>query len=330
MGSVSIAVGCAVGIPIGTGMLVAFFFWVRLQRRYRKEEQQDKELEDVIRNDNGFISFDNLETLQESQAWKNKSHIGNDDPEVFEERKLPDQHVGSGSSDGSGSHDEKISHITGQQDKGKTVQQQPQRGNSKHYVPAYRRKINAVRQSTMDGSSTNNSSTASLDSSQKVAKRQISIYDQMIPVAVSDERGLFTEQDAKDRQLSNDNLIKNLNSQNLGSYYPRRASSSSLTQLNTTNHSGSSFHTRASSVNSLVKPSGSAENVFDTPKSEKTSNAIADYDKIEKPDDVYLLKNNYDILNTSEIAEEDQYENEFTNYSENKREFINTLRPKKQ
>lgn len=45
-------------------------------------------------------------------------------------------------------------------------------------------------------------------------------------------------------------------------------------------------------------------------------------------DDEYDLKNNYDLANEGEIQEEDQYENEFTNYSENKRAFIEGLRPK--
>lgn len=44
--------------------------------------------------------------------------------------------------------------------------------------------------------------------------------------------------------------------------------------------------------------------------------------------DLYKLQNNYDMSNIGEIAEEDQYENEFTNYSQSKREFIESLRPK--
>ncbi|CCH43005.1 hypothetical protein BN7_2552 [Wickerhamomyces ciferrii] len=45
-------------------------------------------------------------------------------------------------------------------------------------------------------------------------------------------------------------------------------------------------------------------------------------------DDDYDLKNNYTVDNEDEIQEEDQYENEFTNYSENKRAYIDSLRPK--
>ncbi|ONH70195.1 Altered inheritance of mitochondria protein 20 [Cyberlindnera fabianii] len=47
-------------------------------------------------------------------------------------------------------------------------------------------------------------------------------------------------------------------------------------------------------------------------------------------DDEYDLKNNYKFDNEHEIQEEDQYENEFTNYSENKRAFIEGLRPKRE
>lgn len=42
----------------------------------------------------------------------------------------------------------------------------------------------------------------------------------------------------------------------------------------------------------------------------------------------YDLKNNYDVSDDFQITEEDQYVNEFTNYEENKRAYIEELRPK--
>jgi hypothetical protein len=51
-------------------------------------------------------------------------------------------------------------------------------------------------------------------------------------------------------------------------------------------------------------------------------------DSTNGEDHDYNLKNNYDASNEYEIQEEDQYENEFTNYSESKRTFIESLRPK--
>lgn len=336
MGTVSIAVGCAVGIPIGLGVLIALFCWARLQRRYKREEEEDKELENVIHDDNASITFHNTRTLQPSSGWEEKNEASNDmsheDSEIFDEQKQPDHHIiGSGSFEGSLSHEEKLAGAS-HGEKGKKGKGDPARKKSKYFVPAYRRKINSmqVNLSPTDGTSTVNSSSTSLTSSKKAPKRQVSLYDQMVPVVPTEKQGLFDQADEKERHSSNENLIKNLNSQDYGSYYPRRASSSSLNQLHSTNHSTSSFHTRASSMNSGVKVAVPSENVFATPKSEQALNApIKNDEKVEKHDDVYLLKNNYDITNTNEIAEEDQYENEFTNYSENKREFINTLRPKK-
>lgn len=55
-------------------------------------------------------------------------------------------------------------------------------------------------------------------------------------------------------------------------------------------------------------------------------NRVSDSESNGKPS-VYKLQNNYDVENNNEITEEDQYENEFTNYTENRREFINSLRP---
>lgn len=346
MAPISTAVGCAVGIPIGLGIVVALFFWARLQRRFKKEEEQDKELENVLQ-DNASITFGNLESLKQPGSWGNKKHssseVTNEDTEAFDahDQKASEHHIlGSGSSDGSMSHEEKLSANAAGNDKGRNSKEQPQRQNSKLYVPAYRRKINSLQSKLPQnaGNSTTNSSSTSLTSQQQAPKRQLSVYDQMIPVVEPDPQGIFDDADDKDNQSSNDNLIKNLNNQDFGSY-PRRPSSSSLSQLHSTNHSASSFHTRASSINSSVRPGPPAENIFATPKSDKVlANKSRNEDKVEKqdkqdkqvkPDDVYLLKNNYDITNSSEIAEEDQYENEFTNYSENKREFIDSLRPKK-
>lgn len=143
------------------------------------------------------------------------------------------------------------------------------------------------------------------------------------------------------RQSSNENLIRNLQNQDFGSY-PRRASSSNLNG----NISNTSFHTRDSSITSVNK-ADALEDVFATPKSgapsqlpstfdrnneDSDDRRSGDDDKVATMDkdngDLYKLQNNYDMSNIGEIAEEDQYENEFTNYSQSKREFIESLRPK--
>ena len=193
-----------------------------------------------------------------------------------------------------------------------------------------------------------------------ITKRQISVYDQMVPVIADDGPNFFTDPSSDTntsndqnkpsmtdfkhniRQSSNENLIRNLQNQDFGSYYPRRASSSFLNG----NISNTSFHTRNSSITSVNKPDA-LEDVFATPKSAALSHLPSTSDKnSEESDDcnsvkgavsakadketkdLYKLQNNYDVGNIGEIAEEDQYENEFTNYSQSKREFIESFRPK--
>lgn len=48
MSTVSVAVGTAVGIPIAIGVTIALAFWCILQRRYRKEEARDADLEKLV------------------------------------------------------------------------------------------------------------------------------------------------------------------------------------------------------------------------------------------------------------------------------------------
>lgn len=308
------AVGCAVGIPVGVGILIVVTLWFRLQKRLEKEDERDRELNRAVHEDDGSIDFDRLETMREM----------NPDCQAKEE----------GATSDSGNPPEKVQWRTP--------------SNQSYYVPAYRRKINTFRKSaapsgslavsgsgvptaslpayTSDG---HNSSTTSLTSSRPMTKRQASVYDQMIPVLDANETGssaitpntegpynngagsssIFTE--AK----SNDNLIRNLNNQDFGSF-PKRPSGHAMTRLN--GSSMLSLHTRGSSVISLPQ-----ENVFATPVKGATTAPSAN---LQQPN--YQLQNNYDLANSREIAEEDQYENEFTNYSENKREFIDSIRPK--
>lgn len=320
--SVSIAVGCAVGIPCGLAVVIALIFWYRTQRRFEKEVADDIE----SMNDDGAISFNNLETLKQS-----RKQVAEDKEEL--------EHViaGSGSSDDAVSHDEKLG--------GPVANEHgPQRSRSK-YTPAYRKKINSsigtlhILKLPEDSKSTNNSSFTSLDTQQRQGN-QPNMYDQIIPVLPHENAsnsGLFPNSknasepsDAICKASSSEELIKNLQNQDYGSY-PRRKSSSTLNNLASTNQSSSSFHTRASSSHSI--PKQSTENVFDTPISQKALRVDAEeeYDSnlALKKSEPYKLKNNYDMGNNEEIEEEDQYENEFTNYSENKREFIASLRPKK-
>ncbi|CCD25327.1 Skg1p NDAI_0E05100 [Naumovozyma dairenensis CBS 421] len=368
MSRVSVAVGCAVGIPIAVGVFIASFFWWRLQRRFRKEEEMDQELERAVYDETGFISFDNLASLQQNDPKSNTNTVTND--------ISTDQNEGSDNSD--------------------TAQPRNTR-KSKYFVPAYRRKINsmsipnpsvAAQQHTSTSphntnkfTSIQDSSTASFDSSFPTNQRKISVYDQMIPImsGINDSKGklnsgttmgtgstIIAPDDSHSFQFhestSSDDFIRNLHNQDFGSYYPKRASTSNISKLNglnspivhNLNQSNNSFHTRdnssltttqSKSNLNLTLPEKPIENVFDTPKSqrqreERQINQHIDIDdsvtsSLRKDDNSssgnnnYSLKNNYDFANDNNvIEEEDQYENEFTNYAENKRAFIDSLKPK--
>lgn len=302
--------------------------------KYKKEDKRDKELEEIIRDESGFISFDNLETLQASQE-KKEFYTNNE--------SATSVNHGSSSSEALHLPEDGASPID-RDHQGGTKSHERQSTQSRFYVPAYRRNLNAYRVRQMPvGAVADNGSNVSLDSTQNIRKRpqqqqRDNVYDQMIPVFDDSEPKLFADQDSSEtptlfqsqqqNQQNNDKFIKNLRKQDLGSYYPKRTtSSSSLSQLNT-NASASSLHTRSSSFNSALKHAPSEENVFDTPKS-ATAGSLGESSsgKPERPEDIYYMKNNN--MKNTEIKEEDQYENEFTNYSESKREFINSLRPKR-
>lgn len=305
MGSnVGTAVGCAVGIPIGVGLVVAFIFWYRMQQRFKKESKHDMESmnEQICFTDNGILRLE---------------HEGKRDSMV--------EVLGTESGSGLGSSDDTVS-IERKEERLRT-----DCGRKSVYVPAYRRKL----QNSLTSNSKQLDESASKSRSDSIVtadvpKRQnsqVTILDQMIPVLPDsktygnsllseDQESIFNK-----RNASNDTLLKSINNFDLGAY-PKRASS---TQLSSNNAPSKASLTSLQTSSSHQSPENPLENVFETPKSAKDLGAT----EKGNPNELYHLKNNYDITNADQIAEEDQYENEFTNYSENKREFIDKLRPKK-
>lgn len=309
MGSVSTSVGCAVGIPIGVGIIIAFAFWYRLQRRFKKELEDDKDLEHEIYDDTAYISFNNLDSLK-----KEPQQTTNDIPVTTNDK---DNH------------------------------------KTNVYIPAYRRQINSLHyhniQTPDNGSSNTNidtentinvpppvmskssirSSLQNVNDSKQV--RQISVYDQMVPLvnpaSIFDSKQNLNDHISfqSDSTYKNDSFnIRNLQYQDLGSYYPAVTSSA--------NNSVQNFKINPSS------PSlNNSTNIFTTPNSKKnnltTVHPIQDNSKNDSSsqsdiESGYILKNNYDVNDKEDkIVEEDQYENEFTNYKENRRQFLDSLRP---
>lgn len=339
MGSVSTSVGCAVGIPIGVGIIIAFAFWYRLQRRFKKELEDDKDLEHEIYDDTAYISFNHLDSLKKDTQQSNNNNNNNLDITLDDD-------------------DDNNNSIIHDNNNNNTTKNRPK---NKMYIPAYRRKVNSLRHQSIRMINNKNSSNnpystniksentinspppilsrSSLKSSflqnihdpQQQQVRQISTYDQMVPLvnpsSIFDSKNNMNDHISfqSDSTYKNDSFnIRSLQYQDLGSYYPAVP--------NSTNNSiqNYKFNLSTSSLNNST-------NIFSTPNSKKnhvnTIHANEDNSRImdSTQNDVeldYILKNNYDINDSeSKIVEEDQYENEFTNYKENRRQFLNSLRP---
>lgn len=322
----AIAVGCAVGIPIGIGIIIAAFFWIRLQRRFKKEDETDIDLNRAVYDDDGSICFDNLSSMQDPNMAKNINSIHTD----------------------LNGTDNNSSDVLGRQ-----VNEAKGDRKNKCFIPAYKRRnlemrFKCDRTPALNLESTFESSKISLGSSPMHSREKLSVFDQMVPVLTDDKVRLFQGDNESGfmepsnnnsfRQSSQAHLINSLNNNNnFGSYYPRSLSFSNVAPPIQFTGSNTSVHTRASSMNSILKPNYS-ENIFSTSIREhasfsasKTDHSIHYFkeDNHTSDDEKYNLKNNYDNNFASKIAEEDQYENDYTNYSQSKREFIDSLRPKK-
>lgn len=438
MGHTQTAVGCAVGIPIGVGIVIAAIFWLRLQRRFKKEMEDDKELEHAIYDESGFINFDNFDSLKQEHPGTNVTDL-----------EL---------------------HPTTSNTNDPTPPQRKGHGNA--YVPAYRKKINSMQvratrmssfnnpsdsnNSLFNGRNPNNSSVTSMSESLQLQQQKhhqmmqqqqqsykqstmSSMYNQMVPmVETLNNESYFTKpaaiggsssstpgtplpagSDANTTHHSTSFLMGNDSSQisgdkegvqlstlyhnsdlDLGSYYPRRPTNPTVTDASsdfhsTANSSGpfatpktgnrvfsgrSGATTYDSPANAISNSSGGRQlqnqthNIFATPSTERsgfdfpssseqnsieqprrtahhlhnrsrsqnnvevshvvsTATGTDPYDQNSSDSDshrdssVYKLQNNYDVKNNNEITEEDQYENEYTNYTENRRQFIDSLRP---
>lgn len=405
MGTVATAVGCAVGIPIGVGIIIAGAFWYRLQRRFKEELEEDKVLEAEIYDESGYINFNNLQTM--------KQDINN--------TNTTDAKISDDFSKSNGSTD--------------NILHKSHRKKSNVYVPAYRRNFtktindNTVNNNTqIDTDHDNNNdlnlpkkplpslsrdsmnSNSNLNLPKQNSVRQLSVYDQMVPFFDNNNNNMnssnsninspnnnknnnsnsntatsnnltgsnFTSNktnnnpDSNDQSstvtnnnnnsINNDALIRNLNQNDLGSYYPGAPTStlsinntnklptsvpSTTNSLMTTESSinnsptklhNSSFNTGHSRSNSQSNNSNNV-NIFATPPRSKTNNNKFESENENNLDSEFTdtdddldnshmgnRKNNLQSQNDV-IMEEDQYENEFTNYSENKRQFIDSLRP---
>lgn len=82
MNDVSVAVGTAVGIPIGAGLVIGIIFRCMLQRRHRKEEAQDADLENLVMEDIAVSVYESFKV--EISSSSDASTINGNEAEYLE------------------------------------------------------------------------------------------------------------------------------------------------------------------------------------------------------------------------------------------------------
>lgn len=341
MGTVATAVGCAVGIPIGVGLLVAFAFWLRLQRRFKRELEDDKDLEREIYDESAFISFNNLDSLRQDQDKFTSKDELNPDDHADSQRPKSNVYIPA--------YRRKINHLQQQH-----VQETTDNSNNNINDMIREGDINdqIMHPPRIISRSSFTSSSPNINDSQQI--RQLSVYDQMVPFVNSQSASNDFKHNIIDHTsmgseftttLQNNNttdtpstmttpqkkdsmMIRHIQNQDLGSFYPSMPISTNASFQN-----GRGTTTSISSLNN-------SSNIFNTPNSKNEKNPYLNHNNnipnnegedTTAPTDIesdYILKNNYDVNdNGVRITEEDQYENEFTNYKENRRQFLDSLRP---
>ncbi|CCC70900.1 hypothetical protein NCAS_0G00130 [Naumovozyma castellii] len=214
MSSLSVAVGCAVGIPIAVAFLIALVFWGRLQRRFTNEYERDRDLENAINNDDILINFDVYQSLQDLSSTLS-------DPTILKKETRNTENEVTGSSD-----DEVI-----ENSKPIALVQNPSNDKRKYFIPAYRRNINSLQ------ASNEHTPQVSCQSSLNVPVNDslLNVYDQMIPFVDNIPSGADAQKQkgvSKSTNRDKNSLLKNINSQDFGSFYPGRESSSNLYKCN--------------------------------------------------------------------------------------------------
>ena len=214
MGDVSTAVGCAVGIPIGVAVLVLFLFWVRLQRRFQKERADDEELERQIYDETGSIDFTNgIANIHAMEGHREDTNNASDKTEPYvntdDSFNMIDSSTNTSDVEKSNNNNNNSNNNNAKSNSSTTRATVSRNNSGNVYVPAYRKRINALQMHGFHSSSavsslhnaTNNNSEASLPGVSGVSQQgsisssqlpqaamirpppvALSVYDKMVPI----------------------------------------------------------------------------------------------------------------------------------------------------
>ncbi|AMD23022.1 HHR253Cp [Eremothecium sinecaudum] len=309
-----VAVVCAIGLPTVISALILGILWRRAQLRLRKEDEDG--IGGFIQRDSEILCTGDYKYLKNEIELKERMDYNG----KLKDFGFGSEKLRSSTSGGSTSNEE----LRGTPDSAgyhmKSASASVGRGTSKYFIPAYRRRFN----NSMSNQHINRAEDDSLAGSSILsfdAHKTSSLMEQMVPIITADNSGMFGASDmmCSDRasRTSNETLIKSLQTHDFGSYPKHKQS---VPQLKCT----FPFTTTPSPLMSGAPSTSSLNKLLRADSSNEDCNHSVDRN------DTYILNSNYQMTNNSEIMEEDQYENEFTNYSRSKREFIDMLRPKVQ
>ncbi|SSD60270.1 uncharacterized protein SCODWIG_02031 [Saccharomycodes ludwigii] len=361
--STSVTVGCAIGIPCAVAVVLALAFWIKMQERFKKELREDDG-----HSLNGDLVISNINDLKEYYNNNNNST----------QQMLDD------------TDDHKTDSIIKPNNTLK-------RSSSSRYVPAYRRNMvknmyeqyyptnfnsneelklgNHTDNSTENINNAENKNNPPENNKQHMIMNNSILYDTYVPIFKDTDKDSIAldtlskdpEQQHHTSQLttpytSTENmLVRNLNSQDYGNYYPRHPSTSShnLQKVGSypslkdsssiTRHNSYKMQTK-SSIRNLKKhddnvssttylvpdhTSGSNSSKIRDNFNDKRESIFDDENQIsdnlsiqsslrENSNPVIGPVGDHNIEQASTIEEEDQYENDYTNYSQNKKDFIDS------
>ncbi|KAH3675019.1 hypothetical protein WICMUC_002851 [Wickerhamomyces mucosus] len=180
-----------------------------------------------------------------------------------------------------------------------------------------------------DSTNSDTSETITIPKNSKQIKRYVPAYRQKYQSSIINST---TSINNNSRNSSYSNL-NNSEQKNpiINSNSSINSHNSQITQQGELNFSDYNIPSDLNDISKSLKQSiplynGKRSKSFDSNKQELNPTQDDDHHNNIQP---YDLQNNYNVNDEFEIKEEDQYENEFTNYEENKRDYINQLRPKK-
>ncbi|KAH3682203.1 hypothetical protein WICPIJ_006824 [Wickerhamomyces pijperi] len=313
--STPLAVGLGIGIPVVVAIVVIAYFMYRGKKRHQREEEEGEEegrleMEDDVVMLNTNPEFPGMISKEDLLAHVNDTNTTSSDSAFANEGKV---------------FQDQQSQTPSQESITRPAKSQPQQKQKKRYfTPAYKqqqmKRMSSTSLSQASASQYNNMQYATTPSNTSIISKPYSQTSSMSPPPHPQQA----------HQVSSYPSSLNMNtSTNSFIAIPTNLNNSEelSRMLNGSTHATPQHHTPTAN-SSIGNVSPTRYNNHNRTNSSINSSILGRDEDADST--AYPLQNNiYDQSNEFEIQEEDQYVNEFTNYEENKRAFIQELRPKR-